>query len=72
MIEASPPGASVDGCWLARKQLPPAGVISKGLAVLGLAACVALVASAASRPQSRTRHGRAQAGTVRRRRHGSA
>jgi short-subunit dehydrogenase len=44
MIEAGPQGRSVDGGWLARKQLPPAGVISKGLAVLGIAACVAVAA----------------------------
>ncbi|MGX4769643.1 SDR family oxidoreductase [Bradyrhizobium guangdongense] len=51
MIEASSPGTSVDGGWLARKQLPPAGVISKGFAVVGIAACVALVASAVARPR---------------------
>ncbi|OPY98830.1 oxidoreductase [Bradyrhizobium sacchari] len=50
MIEASRPGRSVDGGWLARKQLPPAGVISQGLAVLALAASVALLASAIARP----------------------
>ncbi|UPK31419.1 SDR family oxidoreductase [Bradyrhizobium sp. 195] len=45
MIEAGPQGRSVDGGWLARKQLPPAGVISTGLAALGIAACVAVAAS---------------------------
>ena len=45
MLAAGPQGRSVDGGWLARKQLPPAGVISKGLAVLGIAACVAVAAS---------------------------
>ena len=51
MIEASPPGTSVDGGWLVRKQLPPAEVISTGLAVLGLVACAAFVASAIARPR---------------------
>ena len=51
MIEASPPGTSVDGGWLVRKQLPPAGIISKGIAVLGIAACVGVVASALARPR---------------------
>ncbi|WP_156489674.1 SDR family oxidoreductase [Bradyrhizobium sp. DOA1] len=50
MIEASPRGSSVDGGWLARKRLPPAGVISKGLAVVGIAACVAFAASTIARP----------------------
>ncbi|MBW7969581.1 SDR family oxidoreductase [Bradyrhizobium sp. BR 10289] len=61
MIEPSAPGRSVDGGWLARKQLPPAGVISQGLAVLGLAAGLALLASAVTRPrrQIRTRRHRA-------------
>ncbi|MCK1718169.1 SDR family oxidoreductase [Bradyrhizobium sp. 141] len=45
MVEAGPQGRSVDGGWLARKQLPPAGVISTGLAALGIAACVAVAAS---------------------------
>jgi short-subunit dehydrogenase len=53
IIDASPRGASVDGGWLARKQLPPAGTISKGLAVLGVAACLAAIASAAARPRRR-------------------
>jgi len=35
MIEAGPQGTSVDGGWLARKQIPPAGVISRGLRYLG-------------------------------------
>ncbi|MCK1392530.1 SDR family oxidoreductase [Bradyrhizobium sp. 1] len=60
MIKASAPGTSVDGGWLARKHLPPAGVISQGLAVLGLAAGVVLLASAVARP-------RRQIGTRRRR-----
>jgi short-subunit dehydrogenase len=47
MIDAGPEGRSLDGGWLARKRLPPAGVISKGLAVLGIAACVAVAASQA-------------------------
>jgi len=73
MIEASPRGALVDGGWLARKQIPPAGVVSKGLALLGLAACVALVASIARRPQGGTRRRRASTATMtRRRHHGSA
>lgn len=62
MMEAGPQGASVDGGWLARKQLPPAGVISKGLAVLGIAACLAFAASKASgssRSRARTRRHRA-------------
>lgn len=58
MIEAGPQGTSVDGGWLARKQIPPAGVISKGLAVLGIAACLAFALSQAtrsSRSRARTR-----------------
>ncbi|MCP3395427.1 SDR family oxidoreductase [Bradyrhizobium sp. CCGB12] len=51
VIEASSPGKSVDGGWLARKQLPPAGVISKGFALLGAAALVAFVASAVAAPR---------------------
>lgn len=61
MIEAGPQGTSVDGGWLARKQIPPAGVISKGLAVLGIAACLAFAVSQArrsSRSHARTRRGR--------------
>ncbi|WP_085973974.1 MULTISPECIES: SDR family oxidoreductase [Bradyrhizobium] len=61
MLEASAPGASVDGGWLVRKQLPPAGVISQGLAVLGLAAGVALLASAVARPRRQIRTRRRQA-----------
>ncbi|TCU65544.1 short-subunit dehydrogenase [Bradyrhizobium sp. R2.2-H] len=61
MIEASPPGTSVDGGWLVRKQLPPAGVISKGLAVLGIAACAAVVVSALARPRRQTRTQRRRA-----------
>ncbi|KRQ06398.1 SDR family oxidoreductase [Bradyrhizobium manausense] len=53
IIDASPLGVSVDGGWLARKQLPPAGAIGKGLAVLGIAACLVLIASAAARPPRR-------------------
>lgn len=62
MIEAGPQGTSVDGGWLARKQLPPAGVVSKGLAVFGIAACLAFVVSntiRSSRPRARTRRQRA-------------
>ncbi|MGY4461496.1 SDR family oxidoreductase [Bradyrhizobium sp. LB13.1] len=62
MIEAGPQGTSIDGGWLSRKQLPPAGVISKGLAVFGIAACLAFAASRvarAPRPHARTRRGRA-------------
>ncbi|MCK1623069.1 SDR family oxidoreductase [Bradyrhizobium sp. 147] len=65
IIEASPLGTSVDGGWLGRKQLPPAGVISKGLAVVGMAACVAFVAAIAvrpRRPQIRTRRRRTSTG----------
>jgi short-subunit dehydrogenase len=58
VIEVSPAGTSVDGGWLARKQLPPAGVISKGLTVLGIAACVVLVASAVGRPRQPRGEGR--------------
>jgi short-subunit dehydrogenase len=66
MIEASPSGTSVDGGWLARKRLPPAGVISTGLAVVGLAACGVVVASAIARPrrQMPTRRRRASAHRV--------
>jgi hypothetical protein len=53
MIEAGPQGRSVDGGWLARKQLPPAGVISTSLAALGIAACVAVAASLAFRTPRR-------------------
>lgn len=51
------PGISADGDWLRRKQLPPAGVISKGLLTIGIAACVAALAASAgrSRPQVRRR-----------------
>lgn len=62
MIEVGPQGTSVDGGWLAHKQLPPAGVISKGLAVLGIAACLAFAASQAGRSprrRGRTRRQRA-------------
>ena len=61
VIEAFPPGKSVDGGWLARKQLPPAGIVSKGLVVLGAGALVAFVASTAGaprRPRIRARHRR--------------
>ncbi|WIW44524.1 hypothetical protein ML401_23925 [Bradyrhizobium sp. 62B] len=51
MIEASPPGTSIDGGWLVRKQIPPAGIISKGIAVLAVAACAGVVASALARPR---------------------
>lgn len=61
MIEASPPGTSVDGGWLVRKQLPPAGIISKGIAVLGIAACAGVVASALARPRRRIRTRRRRA-----------
>lgn len=73
MIEASPPGTSVDGGWLARKQLPPAGIISNGLAVVGIAACAAFAASAIARPRRRigTRRRRTQSGHSNGR-HGSA
>jgi len=53
MIQAGPQGRSVDGGWLARKQLPPAGVISIGLAALGIAACVGVAASQALRAPRR-------------------
>lgn len=62
MIEAGPQGTSVDGGWLARKQMPPAGVLSTGLVVLGIAACLALAASRAGRsaaPRARPRRHRA-------------
>ncbi|MGY4468907.1 short-subunit dehydrogenase [Bradyrhizobium sp. LB9.1b] len=62
MIEAGPQGTSIDGGWLSRRQLPPAGVISKGFAVFGIAACLAFAASrvgCAPRPHARTRRGRA-------------
>jgi short-subunit dehydrogenase len=62
MIEASRAGRSVDGGWLARKQLPPAGVISQGLAVLALAAGVALLASAVTRRVGRSGQGVARHG----------
>ncbi|MHB0770480.1 SDR family oxidoreductase [Bradyrhizobium sp. 5.13L] len=58
MIEAGPQGRSVDGGWLARKQLPPAGVISAGLATFGIAACVAVAASQALRTPRRPARGR--------------
>ena len=62
MIEAGPQGTSVDGGWLARKQVPPAGVLSTGLLVVGIAACLALAASRAGRspaPRGRPRRHRA-------------
>ncbi|SCB50434.1 Short-chain dehydrogenase [Bradyrhizobium shewense] len=65
MIEASPPGTSVDGGWLARKQLPPAGVISTGLVVLGIAACAAIVALAVARPRRQSGIRRRRASTHR-------
>ena len=49
LIEAGPQGTSLDGGWLARKKMPPAGVVSAGLVVLGVAACLALAASTAGR-----------------------
>lgn len=60
MIEAGPDGTSVDGGWLARKQLPPAGVVSKGIAVFGLAACLAFALSMASRSPPRSAKTRRQ------------
>ncbi|MFB6452772.1 SDR family oxidoreductase [Bradyrhizobium tunisiense] len=62
MIETGPQGRSVDGGWLARKQLPPAGVISAGLAALGIAACVAVAASQVLRAPRRPARGRGRAG----------
>ncbi|MCK1739626.1 SDR family oxidoreductase [Bradyrhizobium sp. 139] len=62
MIEAGLQDTSTDGGWLSRKQLPPAAVISKGLAVLGIAACLAVAASKAgrsSRSHARRRRRRA-------------
>jgi short-subunit dehydrogenase len=62
MIEPGPQGRSVDGGWLARKQLPPAGVISTGLAALGIAACLAVAATqvlGTSRRPARVRRRRA-------------
>ncbi|WP_051380350.1 SDR family oxidoreductase [Bradyrhizobium sp. WSM1743] len=52
LIEAGPQGKSVDGGWLARKQIPPAGVLSTGLVVLGITACLAVAASKARRPSA--------------------
>jgi short-subunit dehydrogenase len=51
LVEATPPGISVDGGWLARKQLPPAGMISEGMAVLAIAAGAVLLASVVRRPR---------------------
>lgn len=62
VIEAAAQGTSVDGGWLARKQLPPAGIVSKALAVFGIAACLAFAASRATRstrPRARARRQRA-------------
>jgi hypothetical protein len=50
MRQAAPQGTSVDGGWLARKKIPPAGQISKLLALVGFAA---LVLAAASRKADR-------------------
>ncbi|WP_439400850.1 SDR family oxidoreductase [Bradyrhizobium sp. DASA03068] len=62
LFEAGPQGTSVDGGWLARKQVPPAAVLSKGLVLLGIAAGLAFAASRAGRPyrpRGRTRRRRA-------------
>lgn len=53
MMEAGPQGRSVDGGWLARKRLPPAGVISKGLTAIGIAACLAIFTSRVLSPPGR-------------------
>jgi short-subunit dehydrogenase len=69
VIQAGPPGTTVDGGWLARKQIPPAGVISKGLAVLGIAAALGFVASQArlpTRTHARKTRRRGSAATQRR------
>ncbi|MGY4445847.1 hypothetical protein ACVWZR_000504 [Bradyrhizobium sp. i1.3.1] len=69
MMDAGPQGRSLDGGWLARKQLPPAGVISKGIAVLGIATCIAVAASQAfggSRRKARVRRRRASSGEPKR------
>jgi short-subunit dehydrogenase len=58
ITQASPKGVSVDGGWLARKNLPPAGEITKIALLIGTAAVVLLAASRASGPRR-----------VRRRRH---
>jgi hypothetical protein len=47
IMEAEPHGTSVDGGWLARKKIPPAGEISKLLVLLGVAGLVMLKASPA-------------------------
>ncbi|MDA9503101.1 SDR family oxidoreductase [Bradyrhizobium sp. CCBAU 11357] len=62
LLQAGPQGTSVDGGWLARKQVPPAAVLSKGLVLLGIAAGLAFAASRAGRPsghRARTRRRRA-------------
>ncbi|MET4022729.1 SDR family oxidoreductase [Bradyrhizobium sp. S3.2.12] len=69
MMDAGPQGRSLDGGWLARKQLPPAGVISEGIAVLGIATCIAVAASQAfggSRRKARVRRRRASSGEPKR------
>ncbi|MGY3037038.1 short-subunit dehydrogenase [Bradyrhizobium sp. USDA 4354] len=62
LIDAGPQGTSVEGGWLARRQIPPAGVLSIGLVVIGIAGCLALAASRAGRssaPRARLRRHRA-------------
>jgi hypothetical protein len=53
VIEVEPDGTSVDGGWLARKKLPPAGQVSKLIVLFGIAAFV--LASTSRRADRRLR-----------------
>jgi hypothetical protein len=55
MIEVAPDGTSVDGGWLARKKLPPAGQVSKLIALFGIAAFVLAFTSRTADRQPRRR-----------------
>jgi hypothetical protein len=48
MVDAGPQGATVDGGWLARKKLPPAGVITKLALLVGAAGLLLTTAARAS------------------------
>jgi short-subunit dehydrogenase len=55
MIEAAPDGTSVNGGWLARKKLPPAGQVSKLIALIGIATFVLAFTSRKADRQRRRR-----------------
>jgi len=53
VIEVEPDGTSVDGGWLARKKLPPAGQVSRSIVLFAIAAFV--LASMSRRADRRPR-----------------